>query len=556
MYFIIIMAFALVLSDNLPPPQFNMFGSRPPGSGFPYLATLAIVVLQVAIVGLLAALARRRARRCLDGSNEGHEDAADTYADFQENLLFILGGALALTHLFTPWSIIVRHVWGLDRIPLLAELVILSPLFSSLVAVWTIVYPLELSLRSEPAEREGDASAAGGAAPAEPVAAGAAQPEERTIAMLNPARAALAASRGRHRKIDATLGNYLVDKLRHQVLILAVPMSLIVLAKDLIYLAAPHVTFLPREPNVRMLILHTALGTVSFFVLLFAPMMLRYIWATEPLPPGPLRDRFVETCRRIGLRYREILIWHTHGLAVNAAVMGFIAPLRYILVSDALLEEMNDEEIEAVFGHEAGHVRHWHLPFFGVFAIVSMYAAGGVMILLLMLRNPPKWLSATALPVAPWVTSEAMLQFVALVVLLVMWLFGFSWLSRKFERQADLFGIRCITPDVKQCQSWCPVHGESRKAGICVTAANIFGRTLGRIADLNGIPRESPSWQHGSIESRCKLIETFVSDTPRLERFEGTILGIKVALIVISVVGTVVAAIIYYPTVARALGWT
>lgn len=544
MFFIIIMAFALVLSDNLPPPQLNIFRASPPGSGTAYLATLAIVALQVVVVAALASRTRRRAARHFDGTVEGHERAADDFADFQETLLFVLGGALAFTQVCTPWTLIVRHVWGLDRIPLVAEWVILAPLFASLLAAWTILFSTDVRLRTE--------------APADSEARSRAAPEGQNAGPSNHAREALAASRGRHRRIDATLGNYLVDKLRHQVLILAVPMSLIVLAKDLIHLAAPHLEFLPRDMNVRMLILNTALGTVSFLVLLFAPVMLRYIWATEPLPPGPLRDRFVNTCRRIGLRYREILIWHTHGMAVNAAVMGFIAPLRYILVSDALLEEMTDEEIEAVFGHEAGHVRHWHLPFFGIFAIVSMYAAGGAMMLLLMLRNPPDWLArltSNSSLIAPWMAGDAMLQLVALVVLLAMWLFGFSWLSRKFERQADLFGIRCITPDVRQCQNWCPVHGDQRRPGICVSAANLFGRTLGRIADLNGIPRESPSWQHGSIESRCKLIETFATDRRALGQFEARIVGIKIALVVVSIIGSIMAVWIYYPAVARALGW-
>src|SRR6185436_21061634 len=92
------------------------------------------------------------------------------------------------------------------------------------------------------------------------------------------------------------------------------------------------------------------------------------------------------TCRRIGLRYREILLWHTHGMAINAAVMGFVGPLRYILVSDALLETMDEEEIEAVFGHEAGHVRHYHLQFFMLFVMVTMYITGGLLELLVRTR--------------------------------------------------------------------------------------------------------------------------------------------------------------------------
>jgi len=45
----------------------------------------------------------------------------------------------------------------------------------------------------------------------------------------------------------------------------------------------------------------------------------------------------------------------------NAAVMGFIPRFRYVLLSDLLLETMTDEQVEAIFAHELGHVMHRHL---------------------------------------------------------------------------------------------------------------------------------------------------------------------------------------------------
>jgi len=57
--------------------------------------------------------------------------------------------------------------------------------------------------------------------------------------------------------------------------------------------------------------------------------------------------------------------------------MGLFAPLRYVMLSDGLLESMEDEKIEAVFGHEVGHVKLRHMEFFLVFAIASMFAVGG-----------------------------------------------------------------------------------------------------------------------------------------------------------------------------------
>lgn len=539
MYFVIIMAFALVLSDDLPPARWDIFrGAWADGRGIATIGTLAIVIGQLALVWAVALFGRRRSLLRLDGTAEGHDRAIDTHVYFQQCLLFLLAGLLVLTMVFTPWTRLIREEWGLGAIPLLGDLLLLFPLFISLVIAWTVSFPVEIRFRSESFSHDpvGDHSAQ---AAAPQVAA----------RVENPATAALRAAKRQAGPASTSFASYLLDKMRHQVLILAVPMCIIVLAKHLLHGPLLKSLPLPVDPNMRELVLNTALGTVSVVVLILAPLMLRHIWATEPLPLGPLRDRFVRTCGRIGLRYREILLWHTHGTAVNAAVMGFVSPLRYILVSDALLETMDENEIEAVFGHEAGHVRHWHLPFFGVFAVVSMYAAGGAMHLLFTIG---RWMRESGADPG-FLQDPSVLQLVALGVLLAMWLFGFSWLSRKFERQADLFGVRCITPDVETCVDRCPVHGGGKAKELCVTAANLFGRTLAKIADLNGIPREAPSWRHGSIASRCRLIERFVTDAGVLGRFDGSILHIKIGLIVIALVGSVVAVWIYYEPVMHAL---
>jgi STE24 endopeptidase len=198
---------------------------------------------------------------------------------------------------------------------------------------------------------------------------------------------------------------------------------------------------------------------------------------------------------------------------------------------------MDDEEIEAVFGHEAGHVHHWHLPFFGLFALASMYVTGGVLELLVRGRV---------------IADSGILQLVGLAVLLGLWLFGFGWLSRRFERQADLFGVRSVTPDIRNCLSGCPIHGERQTSGVCVTAANLFGRTLSKIAGLNGIPRSAPSWRHGSIESRCQLIEHFAQDAAAVSRFDRQLWRLKAGLFAAGLVGTIAAGVVYYGEIERA----
>ena len=112
----------------------------------------------------------------------------------------------------------------------------------------------------------------------------------------------------------------------------------------------------------------------------------------------------------------------------NAAVMGLIPPVRYVLLSDSLIEGMPDQQIEAVFGHEAGHVKHHHIAYLVMFVLGS-----GSLVLLFMeiglqsfdmlsdsgfrLAHMGRWLAY------PWSAA-----------LVIGWFVLFGWVSRRFEQ--------------------------------------------------------------------------------------------------------------------------
>lgn len=518
MYFLVIMAFAFVLSDELPPERLNLF-KAPSGQfavGTPLLGSLAVVAAQLVLVTLAALISRRLTVARLTGPGRDYDRAMNTFSVWQRVLLVVIALGTTATMVLTPWARVVRQGWGLGGLPLVDDCIIIAPFIISLLIIWIFQFPAESRIRTAFAGLDEEDVA-------DP-------PPSSQVA----ATAALAAAKHRAANPTGSLRTYIVDKLRHQFLIIAVPMTVIVFAKHFMDIYREGISNALGVPWAA----DSLLGCVSVCVLAFAPVMLRYIWSTEPLPDGPLRDKLVRICDRIGMRYREILLWHTHGMAVNAAVMGFVGPMRYILVSDALLETMGDEEIEAVFGHEAGHVRHHHLQFFLVFVVLTMYVSGGV--LELLIRNQ-------------LVTDRGNMQIIALGVLLVSWLFGFGWISRQFERQADLFGVRCVTPDIRTCVDRCPIHGQEASPGICTGAASLFGRTLARIADLNGIPRDAPSWRHGTIQSRCDLLERFTADTGTVRKFDRRLVVIKFGLISATLIGTVIAELLYHDQIAEAI---
>jgi len=327
--------------------------------------------------------------------------------------------------------------------------------------------------------------------------------------------------RGRPVRPVWPLGRYLLFNLRHQVLFILVPMLLILAARDVITIYEEPL----RELSGQAVLPDVLLGISAAGVAVIAPAILRRVWVTQPLPHGPLRDRLLHLCRQLRMRCREILVWHSGGMIVNAAVMGVWAPFRYFLITDAMLEQMEDRRIEAVFGHEAGHVKRHHILFFLLFAFVS-----GCLVTVLGYRSRGldrmtyQWLIAAAG-----------------VGLGFKWGVLFGWVSRRFERQADIYGVRTLAATGMPCVMECPLHrplsGGNPEHGrppgdpLCVTAAHVFGETLNEVALLNGIPPHARSWRHGSIAARSRSVVRLARDPLATAQFERTTYHVKAAIL-------------------------
>ncbi|MEK6798388.1 MAG: M48 family metallopeptidase [Planctomycetota bacterium] len=328
--------------------------------------------------------------------------------------------------------------------------------------------------------------------------------------------------------------SYLDFNVRHHVLVVAVPMLLILFASDMTrgYEAAIRKwTGFRFAPDV-------LLGLFSAAVFLVAPWMLCRIWRTSSLQAGPLRERLEAICRGIGLRCRDILVWQSDGILINAAVMGLFPRVRYVLLSDALLATMSPRQVEAVFGHEAGHVRHRHIEHFLLFAFAGWAVVAATMELL---SRAGDGLGASS------ESTLAVVEAAGVVGTLGVWGIGFGWLSRRFERQADLFGARCVTPKGGECNLPCSVHPDEcttveQGGRVCATAAAVFASALERVASLNGIPWEENSWRHASIGYRARFLRSLAGDPARAIQFERTITRIKRALLLFACLSVVTFA--------------
>ena len=415
-------------------------------------------------------------------------------------------GAFLLSVLQSNWVLTVngwpgvQRVWGLD------ECLVLSPFFLAILVSWVVLYPADQAIRQVSLEHR--------------------------LVAGHPARPVW------------RLGAYIMFMFRQHVLIIAAPMLPIIVANDFALAYR-------REINEAVGLKWADQGVLVIMagiVFLFVPLVLRCIWETRVLPNGELRSRLEELCERVDLRYREILVWETDGMVVNAAVMGLLKPFRFVLLSDGLLEMMDDRRIEAVFGHEAGHVKHRHIEFFLLFAILSMLIVGGINLLIsLCVHRYAPDLFATQAQMSDY------LQFSGMVLIVLFWGVGFGVVSRRFEWQADLFGARSVTPGATECSVPCVVHGTAtvptttrgRCSPVCSTAADLFADALGRIAALNGIPPKAPSWRHSSIANRVELLRKYAVDPTLSAKLELSVLLIKAILFLGTIVGLAIGVWIF-----------
>ena len=330
-----------------------------------------------------------------------------------------------------------------------------------------------------------------------------------------------------------TFRSYFSANVRLQLLFMIVPVLLIALLHDLIRLGAALAVGdrweLSNAENPFTWLIAAAL------VFFFASEILRRVLHTEPLPSSPLRRRLESLCRRTGVRYREILLWRTQNNLGNAAVMGFVPRYRYILLSDLLLETMTDEQIEAVFAHELGHIVHRHMAWLFVFIMVLMLfnLGGGAWVM--------HWMSDAGFRDS---TAQGLVIGTAYLFKFLL-LFGF--VSRRFERQADVFAARTMelsrasVPDsaasemLLAARQIAPANGAatalpplspamSRGAlepgHVGQYGAAVFGAALQRVAVVNNIPVGARSWCHGSIATRMQYLHELSADPKRTRRFD------------------------------------
>ena len=241
------------------------------------------------------------------------------------------------------------------------------------------------------------------------------------------------------------IGSWLWDKLKSWLVGLVLGTVFVEIIYAIIRIAPQRWWMIAWAVFVGLFLLMAQLAPVVLF-----PLFYKF----EPLHNDSLRERLTRLGVRAGTRVRGVYEWKLSEKSkkANAALMGMGATRRIIL-SDTLLQNYSEDEIEAVLAHELGHHVRRHIVK-GILMQVAVTFVGF-------------WLTNEVLRFAiarDWfpVLEDRLYDFANLpLIILVATVLGFllmpalNAISRKHEREADRYAwenIAAIGPFVTSMQ--------------------------------------------------------------------------------------------------------
>ncbi len=283
---------------------------------------------------------------------------------------------------------------------------------------------------------------------------------------------------------------FLAWQLRSGLLFVLVPLLAIQLGQDGIALAMARWTSHPYAEGIYL----GAMVVMVLGVFILSPRILVWIAGTRPMGDTPVRRELEALADQLGVRYRSIRVWPSGGAVANAAVMGLLGRLRYILISDSLLRQFTPPQVRAVFGHELGHVRQHHILYLTLCVVsLSLWSTLGAEGL---------WAGLVALGLSQGLVDsmgsvEAAQGVLSLGLMVLLLVAGLGRVSRLFERQADMEGAYCASH---------PEGINLRDDSLSEQGTQVFAEALERLAWANAIPLDRHEFRHGSLGSRIDYL--------------------------------------------------
>lgn len=303
-------------------------------------------------------------------------------------------------------------------------------------------------------------------------------------------------------------GGFVWGQVRHQLMILLVPMTLLLIWSESVGLLlhtalsqaeagsgtlAPIGAWMQAHEQfaefIPLILQVAGLGVIAAS----SPLLIRRLWDTHPLRDGTVAEGLIRMCTQQGVVVRGLLVWRTGGTMINGAVLGLFGKARYILLTDALLDFLPNHYVQAVMAHEIGHVRCKHVPWL----TATLFASSGAAIALTSLVTESVFHTDINHidPAVQLTVSAAALGFAV---------FTFGWVSRRFEWQADAFAVKHLStftpPSDDTAAPWAASPTVTRQSIAAMCGA------LETVAVANHLPRSRFTFRHGSIATRIERL--------------------------------------------------
>ncbi len=230
------------------------------------------------------------------------------------------------------------------------------------------------------------------------------------------------------------------------------------------------------KPLEKLVIVYPITGIFCMLVLssvifVFSPFLIRLSFHAKRIESGALEESLAALCKKANLRHAGILVIPTKGAPIaNAFVTGIFPSFRYIFVTEHLINNMTEKEIEGVVAHEISHVTRKHMISYLAFMLCFVS------------------LSVLIQEIGTMATGEEPSPWIIIGVFIFVWIILFGVISKRFESEADIYGAKLSGS-----------YEETMNA-------------LNKVADLNRISRKTRSLRHYSIETRNLILFTCLTN--------------------------------------------
>ncbi len=264
----------------------------------------------------------------------------------------------------------------------------------------------------------------------------------------------------------------------HQARMVLVPVLIILPVSDLAIAVFASTGYEAWLKSHNLIGISQVLGMAALGILAITlfPLLILRLWGARRMQPSELTEDLTGICQRAGVKVAGLMHWPVPGgRMLNAAVLGGLPRIRYVLFTDDLLRGLSRRELVAVLGHELGHARHGHLWTYLLFFCATMLVGGQFAETLQRSLAGQAWIDRFP--------PEVVGTLITLALILIQFRVLFGWVSRLCEREADLAGVE-ISGDPAAMQD-----------------------ALKAVARLSGQSEDLPNWRHHSIRERVDFLD-------------------------------------------------